>query len=248
MTARTLRTVLVDDVPLARQKLARLLAAHPDVDIVGEAADGPAAVAALQSLEPDLVFLDVQMPELDGFGVVVEAMAAGQSKRPAIVFVTAYDHYAASAFAIEAVDYLLKPPTPERLAQCLRRVRDAAPYRTRQHPSRIRVRERDGCRWVAVSGIAWIETAGNYLVVHADDGRHVIRATLSTLEATLDPRLFCRISRSRLIALDRIRALEPRHSGDQVAVLDDNVRLPVSRGCRVELVDRLQGRHAGGTR
>jgi two-component system LytT family response regulator len=248
-----LRTLIVDDVALARQKLARLLAAHADVAIVGEAQDGPAAVAAILALAPDLVFLDIQMPELDGFSVLAESAARDPAGGPAIVFVTAYDHYAVRAFGVEALDYLLKPPAPERLAQCLQRVRawhaqkanqvaDAPQPPARPHLARIDVREGDRRRWVAVDHIAWIAAAGNYLVLHADNGRHVIRMPLADLERQLDPARFCRIGRSRLVALDRVRALCPRRSGDQTAVLADGTRLPVSRSYRAELIARLQGR------
>jgi two-component system LytT family response regulator len=240
--AEPLRTVLVDDVALARHRLRRLLSAHADVLIVGEADSGPDAVQSLHALRPDLVFLDIQMPELDGFGVLAE----GIDPRPAIVFVTAYDHYAARAFAIEAVDYLLKPPTPERLAQCLNRVRalrrsTPAAAGTTTAVQRIAIRERGGRRWLPVSAIAWVESAGNYLVLHSDDGRHVIRETLTMLARRLDPARFCRVGRSRLVALDRIRALEPQNSGDQIAVLACGARIPVSRAFRAALVGRLAG-------
>lgn len=250
-----LRTLIVDDVALARQKLVRLLAAHEDVAVVGEAPDGPSAVAAIRALAPDLVFLDIQMPELDGFAVLGEAAGVG-ARGPAIVFVTAFDHYAVRAFGVEAVDYLLKPPAPDRLAQCLQRVRAWRAARARPQPSadaapapaplrsylaRIEVRENEQRRWVAVDRIAWIVAAGNYLVLYADDGRHVIRMALADLERQLDPSRFCRIGRSRLVALDRVRALSPRRSGDQTAELADGTRLPVSRSFRAELVARLYG-------
>ena len=250
MTA--IRTVIVDDEPLARDKLREFLRRHPTVQLVGEAGDGLEAVRTLEAVKPDLVLLDIQMPEMDG----VEVLAAlEQESLPYVIFVTAFDHYAVQAFDLGAIDYLLKPVAPDRfdiaieraaaelsgagraeigarLARALDRI-DAS----RPPMERFLVREGERSRFVPIGEIEWIESAGNYLKLHARSGTHLIRATLKQVEARLDPARFVRIHRTAVVNLDRIRFLEPWSHGDQIVVLESGTRLTQSRRFR----DRLPG-------
>jgi two-component system LytT family response regulator len=240
-----LRTLIVDDVKLARQRLRRLLAAHADIEVVGECADAASALAAIAEHAPDLVFLDIEMPEQDGFAVLAELPA----QRPAIVFVTAYDQHAVKAFEANALDYLLKPVEPARMAATLERVRarraagggdarlDAllrALERDR-YPVRLAVRGNDGTQLVRVAEIDWIEAAGNYLCVRAGKQTHVLRETLTQMEAKLDPARFVRIHRSRIVNIDRIARLTPLFNGDHCVQLGDGTELTLSRTYREAL-------------
>jgi two-component system LytT family response regulator len=242
----TLRTVLVDDVKLARQRLRRLLGAFPDVEVAGECGDAASALAAIAELAPDLVFLDIEMPEQDGFAVLAELPAQA---RPAVVFVTAYDQHAVRAFEAN----LLKPVEPARLAATLDRVRaqrasgagnaklDAllkALERDR-YPTRLAVRGNDGTQLVRVAEIDWIEAAGNYLCVRAAKQTHVLRETLTQMEARLDPARFVRIHRSRIVNIDRIVKLSPLFNGDHTVQLHDGTELTLSRTYREALFRAL---------
>ena len=246
----TLRTILVDDVKLARQRLRRLLGAFPDVEVAGECADAASAIATIAELAPDLVFLDIEMPEQDGFAVLAELPAAA---RPAVVFVTAYDQHAVRAFEANALDYLLKPVEPARLAATLDRVRaqrasgvgnaklDAllrALERDR-YPTRLAVRGNDGTQLVRVAEIDWIEAAGNYLCVRAGKVTHVLRETLTQMESRLDPARFVRIHRSRIVNIDRIVKLSPLFNGDHTVQLGDGTELTLSRTYREALFRAL---------
>jgi two-component system LytT family response regulator len=241
-----LRALIVDDVKLARQRLRRLLGAHPDVEVVGECADAASAIAAIAEHTPDLVFLDIEMPEQDGFAVLAELPAV---RRPAIVFVTAYDQHAVKAFEANALDYLLKPVEPARMAATLERVRgqrttggsDArldALLRVLErdrYPVRLAVRGTDGTQLVRVAEIDWIEAAGNYLCVRAGKQTHVLRETLTQMEAKLDPARFVRIHRSRIVNIDRIARLSPLFNGDHCVLLGDGTELTLSRTYREAL-------------
>jgi two-component system, LytTR family, response regulator len=246
----SIRTVIIDDEPLARDKLRGFLARHPAFTLVGEAADGRSALSLLEEARPDLALLDIQMPELDGFEVL--SALEGQSL-PYVIFVTAYDEYAVQAFEVGAVDYLLKPVAPDRFDQALQRAeerlgRGADPQfaarltraleqlaPARPPVERFLVRERGRSSFVAVAEIDWIEAAGNYLKLHARSGTHLIRATMKEIEARLDPARFVRIHRTTIVNLDRVRYLEPWSHGDQVVVLQSGEKLTLSRRFR----DRL---------
>jgi two-component system LytT family response regulator len=248
----TIRTVIIDDEPLARDKLRGFLAKHPAFELVGEASDGRSAITLLEESRPDLALLDIQMPELDGFEVL--AAVEGQTL-PYVIFVTAYDEYAVQAFEVGAVDYLLKPVSPDRFDQALERAearlrRGADPEfaarlaraleqlaPTRLPVERFLVRERGRSSFVAVAEIDWIEAAGNYLKLHARSGTHLLRATMKELEARLDPTRFVRIHRTTIVNLDRVRYLEPWSHGDQLVVLQSGEKLTLSRRFR----DRLPG-------
>jgi two-component system LytT family response regulator len=242
-----MRLLIVDDEAPARAKLKRLLAAEPDVEIVGEAANGAKAIAALRELKPDAVFLDVQMPIVDGFGVIE---AIGVAAMPHVVFVTAYDAHALRAFDVQALDYLLKPYSPDRLQTVLERLRrELARERAtadferrlnelfsslgrRRHLERLMV-ERDGrARLLPVEQIDWIEADRNDARLHAREGVHVVRSTLNELAERLDPSKFLRISRSMIVRLDAVRELQPWFHGDYRVILEDGTELTWSRRYR----------------
>lgn len=237
----TLRTVVVDDEPLARRRLRRLLEAHRDVEIVGEAADGASALSLLYALAPDLVFLDVRMPGGSGFDVL-----AGLRERPHIVFVTAYDEFAVRAFEEQALDYLLKPVEPARLDRALARARDAAPASddTRERIERLlqalapgrfsqRLPARRGAKvtLIAPSTIAFCRAEDKYTVVYTADGEHVVDRTIEELARTLDPSSFLRIHRSALVNLAYVKDLTSVDGGRFLVTLTDaqGTRLYASR-------------------
>ncbi len=242
-----MRVLIVDDEPLARERLRALLQAEPDVEVVGECADGRQAVEAIRAHQPDLIFLDVRMPELDGFGVL-EALA--REPRPAVIFVTATDRFALQAFDADALDYLLKPFDRERFRNALGRARarigrdaDAAvreQLRTllegvqpeRKYLDRVVVKSSARVFFLRVEEIDWIEAAGNYLKLHAGGEAHLLRETMNNLEARLDPALFLRIHRSTIVNLERVRELQPWFHGDYAVLLRDGTRLTLSRSYR----------------
>jgi len=238
-------TLLVDDEALGRERLRTLLAAEPDIEITAECADGPAAVAAIRKYKPDLVFLDIQMPGMDGFEVL---HSLGAKKLPAVVFVTAYDEHALRAFDARALDYLLKPASRARLRQALDRVRaqlasnsgDAALrdlLATR--PRRIGIRAGERIVYIAVEEIDWVEAAGNYVILHAGSENHIQRETLGALESQLPPEHFLRVSRSAILNLRRVKELQAVAPGEHMAILRDNQRLAITRSLR-EVEERLR--------
>jgi two-component system LytT family response regulator len=249
-----IRTLIVDDEPLARQRLRRLLEADPDIAILGECGDGDDAVAKLRALRPDLAFLDVQMPVLDGFGVI-EALAG--TDLPVVIFVTAHDRYALKAFEVHALDYLLKPFDKARFAAALARAKaqvrqgnaaglserlqellQGMPAR-RAGPDRLVVKSGGRIYFVPVDDIDWIEAAGNYLRLHVGKDDHLLRESLTALEKKLDPAHFVRIHRSTIVNLARIRELQPAFHGDYVIILNDGTELALSRSCRERLEEAL---------
>ena len=250
----TIRTLVVDDEPLARQRLRTLLAPDPDLELIGECGDGRQAVTAVQQLKPDLMFLDVEMPALDGFEVL-HALAG--VALPVVVFVTAHDRYALRAFEAHALDYLLKPFDKERFAQALMRAKNqvrlgqAAGIEDRLRsllqtvegrrplPERLVVKSAGRVSFVRVAEVDWIEAAGNYVRLHLGKEEHLLRESLGGLEARLDPRRFVRIHRSTIVNIDRIRELRPTFHGDYLVVLKDGAELTLSRGCRDKLQESL---------
>lgn len=237
-------TLIVDDEPLAREGLRMLLAEDADVAAIHEAKDGREAVAAIRKVRPDLVFLDVQMPEMDGLAVVREI---GAERMPAVVFVTAHDQYALRAFEINAVDYLLKPVTRERFAQAFARAKArletqptegasrqilslletlAAP---RRHVRRLAVRSAGKTVFVEIGDVDWIEAAENYVKLHAGRSSHLLQVAMNTLEESLDPDGFLRIHRSIIVNIGRIKELEPALHGEYVVTLENGVRLRSGR-------------------
>ena len=239
--ARALRVLIVDDEALARQRLEDLVRHEPNVEIVGTADNGNAAVTAIRSLRPDLVFLDVQMPGRTGIEVVREI---GPQNMPATIFVTAYDQYALHAFEVAAVDYLVKPFDDERFGRALDRAR-----------ARIEAARRDGAgagspsRWlekfaiecagrisiVPVETVEWIEAQDYYVQLHARGKEHLLRETLRNLETRLDPRRFARVHRSAIVNVECVKQLRRRTHGEYVLVLDDGTELKLSRTHRDQL-------------
>lgn len=235
MSPRTLTVIVVDDVALARQRLERLLRAYDDVRVVGSCADAATAETAIVEQRPDLLLLDVDMPGRDGFGLLERLPV---DVRPAVVFTTAHSAFAARAFRVQALDYLLKPVAPADLREALdrawarRRDGDAA-------PAYLVLRERDGTTVLPMATIDWIEAAGNYACIRAGGRTHVHREPLSRLEARLDPRLFQRIHRSRIVNVERIARLHPLFNGDHRVVLHDGAELGLSRTWRDALFSKL---------
>jgi two-component system LytT family response regulator len=239
-----LTTLIVDDEPLAREGLRMLLAEDPEVAAIHEAKDGREAVAAIQSARPDLVFLDVQMPEMDGFAVDAEV---GAERMPAVVFVTAHDRYAIQAFEINAIDYLLKPVTEERFRQALARAKARLNSRPvddasrqilslletiaspRQYLKRLAVRSAGKTVFVDVEDVDWIEAAENYVQLHAGRAGHLIHVTMNTLEKSLDPEMFVRVHRSVIVNVKRIKELQPALHGEYAITLANGVRLQSGR-------------------
>jgi len=230
-----LRALVVDDEPLARERLRDLLVADAEVEVVGLCADGVEAVAAIRSLAPDLVFLDVQMPESGGFDVVAEV---GVERMPVFVFVTAYDDYALRAFEAHALDYLLKPFDEARFRGALARAK-AHVRATRGSRPRLldRLIVKTGGRYVFVKAeeIDWVEAQGNYVRLHVGEASYLLRDSIGKLEVRLDPDRFLRIHRSTIVNLDRVREITPLFHGEYAVVLADGTRLTLSRGYR----DRL---------
>ena len=253
-----LRVLLVDDEPLVRRGIRAFLADEREVEVVGEARNGTEAVSAIDAHAPDLVFLDVQMPGLDGFGVVAEV---GLERMPAVVFVTAFDEYALRAFDVHAVDYLLKPFDEPRFRTALARARERIAARARSAPApapapelaallaelrpraeyaeRLLVKGNERVVVVAVDDLDSVEAADNYVRLQTRAGRHLMRETIKGLEARLDPRRFARIHRSTIVNLARVRELQPLFNGEMAVVLKDGTTLTMSRGYRDAFVERF---------
>ena len=250
-----IRALIVDDEPLARDGVRLHLESQTDIEIVGEAVDGDHAVEMINSLRPDLVFLDVQMPGLDGFGVIE---AVGVDAMPAVIFTTAYDEFALRAFDANAVDYVLKPFDGDRLRRALDQARTQIRGRRRseieerligllaelhgkgQYLERIIVRSGGRILILRTDDVDWLEAASNYVRIHAGGREYLLRETMTNLETRLDPAQFVRIHRSTIVKLNRIKELEPLFQGDYVLILEDGTRLTSSRGYRDRLQELLQ--------
>jgi two-component system LytT family response regulator len=230
-------TLVVDDEPLARRNLTLLLRGDPDIGSIEECASGAEAVEAIRQRKPDLVFLDVQMPECGGFDVL-ELLGADLPR--AIVFVTAHDEHALRAFEAGALDYLLKPFDDARFMRALARAKEKiAHYASqRQAPRRVVVKSPGRLLFIDVADIDWVEAASYYACLHIGRETHVIRRTLSELERDLGD-AFIRIHRSTIVNFERIRGLELQSSGEYAVVLRSGVELPVSRSYRKALHERL---------
>jgi two-component system, LytTR family, response regulator len=250
------RVLVADDEPLARERLRMLLAQEEWVDIVGECHSGGDAIKAIQELQPDLVFLDVQMPDATGFDVIE---SIGAARMPAVIFVTAYDRYALRAFDVRALDYLLKPFDRERFQQALGRARQQLQHQTQgdlerrliQLVSDLREPQQKADRLVVKSGgrvffvrtadIDWIEAAGNYVKLHVGGETHLLRETMTAIEAQIDADLFFRIHRCHIVNIERVQELQPWFNGEYVVCLRSGARLTLSRGYREKLQQRLGG-------
>lgn len=241
-----IRTLIIDDVQLARERLKRCLADEPDVQIVGECDNGAQAVTFIRDLSPDLIFLDVQMPALDGFGV----LDALQGERiPEVIFVTAYNEYAIQAFDVNALDYLLKPVDCVRLSKAVKRAKfhltqpeDDLDSRFRamledlksssKFLKRITIKLTGHTILLPTDEIDWIESYGNYLKLHTGRESHLIRGTMQSLESKLDPEKFIRVHRSTIVNIEKIKEIYPRSNGDQDLVLQNGQQLMLSRKYR----------------
>ena len=223
------RALIVDDEALARERVRTLLTDAGGVELIGECSGGREAVEKILAERPDLVFLDVQMPDLDGFDVL-EAVAS--EWLPQVIFVTAYDEYAIKAFDVHAIDYLLKPIEPERFRKALARVtkRDLLAMLDERPIDRLVIRTRSKVSFLKPSEIDWIEADGKHAVLHTGGGRelHVVRHTLTKLEQRLAPHGFVRVHRSAIVNVDRIKELEPWFHGEYVVILKDGTKLTSS--------------------
>ncbi len=248
-----LRALVVDDETLARQRIRHLLRRATDIEVVGECANGLLAVKAIEDLTPDLVFLDIQMPELDGFGVVE---AVGPDHMPPTLFITAYDQHALQAFEVHALDYLLKPFSPERFHQALERARHwCTQKKTEKGPDlealmaglrqerpwvdRLLVRLGDRHILVRTAALQWIEAEDNYVRLHIEGTSHLLRQTMTGLLARLDPAQFRRIHRSAIVNLDCIKEFQPWTGGDHLVIMRDGTRLTLSRTFREQFGEWL---------
>jgi two-component system LytT family response regulator len=244
-----IRTLIVDDEPLARQRLRQLLMDEPEVQIAGECSNGLEAVATIRATRPGLIFLDIKMPELDGFGVV---NSIEEGAMPVIVFVTAHDEFAVRAFEIHAADYLLKPFNRDRFRTALRRAlerarrRDDGALEERQSAllkelasarsgDRLIVKSGGRITWVRTEDIHWIEAADNYVELHLDEKSHLLRETLNAIEARLAPDDFIRISRSVIVNRSRVRELQRLFYGGYAVVMQNGAKLTLSRRYRDKL-------------
>ena len=254
-----IRALVVDDEPIARRGVRRELGRDAEVEIVGECANGRDAVAFIREQAPDLVFLDLQMPELDGFGVVEQV---GVERMPPVVFVTAFDEFALKAFELHALDYVLKPFSSERFQTALRRAKaqvrlaGAAELDARllallrdarssaeggaSYLERVVVKSAGRVFFLGVNEIDWIEAAGNYVRLHAGRESHLVQGTMSRLEGRLDPKLFLRVHRSAIVNIARIRELHPLFHGEYAIKLANGRELTSGRGYRDNLQRLLE--------
>ena len=242
MNAR-IRTLVADDEPIARARMLALLAGEPDIEVVGECSSGPQTMAAIERTAPDLVFLDIQMPQIDGLTL---ARTLGRAM-PAVVFVTAYDEYALGAFEVHALDYLLKPYSADRFRSALVHARQHLEARrwpgshtpAAERRDRLVIRSSGRIYFVRMRDIDWCEASGNYVRLHVGAQTHMVRGTMAHIESQLDQAQFVRIHRSTIVNVDRIQELQSSFGGEYVVLLHDKTRLTLSRGYREGLQGRL---------
>jgi two-component system LytT family response regulator len=243
----TIKTLIIDDEPLARDRIKRFLRDEGDIVVIGECGNGAEAIEKIASEQPDLVFLDIQMPEKNGFEVI---KALSRRHLPAIIFVTAYDQYAIKAFEVHAMDYLLKPFNRDRIHRAVARAREhvenkrlgnlderlnalIADLKTeKKYIDRLVVKSVGRVFFLKTDEIDWIEAAGNYVKLHVGRESHMIRETMNGIEAKLDPEQFLRIHRSTVVNIDRIKELQPMFSGDYIVILRNGTELALSRNYR----------------
>jgi two-component system LytT family response regulator len=269
-TERPITVLVADDEPLVRRRIARLLRAESGLEVVAECKGGISAVEQIRALAPDLVFLDIQMPDLDGFGVISEV---GVHAMPSVVFITAFDQYAIRAFEVHALDYLLKPFDEERLraavararAQLRKAQRDVFPGEDRlrrllaemlqqETPvpakraspffERVAVKTDGATRVMQIADVDWFETDGNYVRLHVGKSSFLIRSTATRLQEELDPDRFARIHRRYLVNLDRVVGIEPWFGGDAVVLMRDGTKLRLSRNFKEAFLARMLGDHS----
>jgi two-component system, LytTR family, response regulator len=254
---RRFKVLIVDDERLSRQRIRRLLAFEPECEIAGECANGGDAVRMLALERPDILFLDVQMPELDGFEVVRAVVDDVEHSPPLIIFTSAFDEYALRAFEVHAFDYLLKPFDRRRFRESLQRARTwltrqrsespddriAALFEhlasARRTPDRVAVRNNGRVVFVKMDEIDWIEASDNYVCLHCGKETHVLRETMGQLESRLDQARFLRVHRSAIVNLDRIKELQPWFRGDYRVILRDGTELTLTKSHRESLESRF---------
>ncbi len=252
MKTDVMRALIVDDEPLSRTRLRQLLRVEADIEIVGECTSGTEAIAAIKELAPDIVFLDVQMPELDGFQVL-EKLSGDVAEMPLVIFVTAFDEYAVRAFDVLALDYVLKPVSPERLASACARARarttsDVPNDRLMKLLAQLRddgrvrgrlfVRANNKMIQLDPAQVKYLEAAGNYVKIHALPGTYMVRSPLAEMEAMLDAASFARIHRSTIVNLDHVKEFQPWFSGEMIVLMQDGTKLKLSRTYRQEFEAR----------
>lgn len=240
---KAIRTLIADDEPLTRERVGTLVRSTDGLDLVGEARNGLEALDLITTLEPDLIFIDVEMPELDGFGVIAELDIA---RTPAVVFVTAFEHYAVQAFDVGAIDYLHKPVTRSRFDAAVVRAKDrlerpsaeawrslvaaaATAERSRGARARFVVKKANAHYSVPLADVEWIDVADNYLRLHVGQRIHFYRGTMKQAEDELDPQRFVRIHRSLMVAVDRIKAVRSGDGGGQAVEMADGTQFRSSR-------------------
>jgi two-component system LytT family response regulator len=258
-----IRALIVDDEPLARDRIRLLARDEPDLELIGECNSAPDALAAIERYSPDLLFLDVQMPEMDGFELLQKLP---REQLPLVIFTTAYDRHALRAFEAHALDYLLKPFQPDRFKIAVARAHEhltnkqassavrglldllaarkgsTAASATEQYLTRLTVKTDDKVAVIKTAEIDSIESAGNYVSVNAGKESHILRDTLNALEKQLDPEKFLRVSRSAIVNLDRVKELQPMFKGEHIVVLQNGKRLAMSRGSLREVEQALRFR------
>lgn len=250
----------MDDEELARGFLREMLRGHPEIEVAAECANGFEAVKAIAEFEPDLLFLDIQMPKLDGFEVL-ELIEAGPQGAPAVIFVTAYDQYAMRAFDAHAVDYLLKPFGAERFERALERAKSRLGEKSRrpdlvgilpaarapgERPERIVVRDGARVHVIPLDKLDYAEAQDDYVALHSGGKTYLKQQPIAQLEAQLDPSRFVRIHRSVLVNLDRVTRIEPYGKESRLAILPDGTRLPVSRSGYARLLEAMEGSRGKG--
>jgi two-component system LytT family response regulator len=250
-----IRALIVDDESLARERIRVLLRDEPDVEIIGEGANGAEAVMQIKKQNPDLMFLDVQMPEMDGFEVLQNVPP---EKLPVVIFTTAFDRHAVRAFDAHALDYLLKPFKPARFKEAIQLAREhiadkhaggvtrglldmLAERSAASELTRIAVKTDDKVLLIAVGDIDSIESAGNYIVVHAGKDEHILRDTLTNLETKLSAKRFLRVSRAAIVNMDKVKELQPAFRGENVVILNNGRVIPTTRTLR-EIQEKLEFR------
>jgi two-component system LytT family response regulator len=247
-----IRALIVDDEPLARKRIRSLLAQDSSVDVIGECSDGYKAVSSINELTPDLVFLDVQMPAMDGFDVI---KTIGPERMPTVIFVTAYDQYALKAFEVNALDYLLKPFNRSRFQKTLERAKAMIRQtgnvnnqllsllgdlrREQEIPDRFIIKSSGRVVFLRIEEIDWMRTVGNYVRLQVGRDSHLMRETMNGMEAKLNPDRFMRIHRSTIVNLDRVKEVQPWAKGEYVVIMRDGTRLIMSRRYRERLNERL---------
>ncbi len=240
----TIQVVLADDEVLARQKLRSLLREQSDCEVVGECATAAETIELVRTAHPDLVFLDVRMPDMDGFDVIDALSAEKEFIMPRIVFTTAYDHYAVRAFEVHAVDYLLKPFAPERLWAALERIReraggtltgDAKEHGEKRYTSRMVFKSKGRILFLPVSEIRWIAAEENYVRISAGKETHLLRETMAHLETRLDPHFFLRVHRSSMVNLQHVKEVRLESDGDTAVILLNGEKIPMSRSYRARM-------------